>query len=138
MTFASRRPLFFGILLIATALALMACRGRKLEEVALIGLLLIPFYFYPSNYYCHFVFLLPLVVVRPQEDRDKTFATIFVVLAAMCVGQGFTLAEGWTDLRYTYQSFLLLIGFAIILAYLAWESLKLAPFVKTLPGQEDA
>jgi hypothetical protein len=133
MTFASRRPLFYGILLIATALALIACRGRRLEEVALIGLLLIPFYFYPSNYYCHFVFLLPLVVVRPDEDRDKTFATVFLVLAAQCVGQFFSLAEGWTDLRYTYQSFILLIGFAIILGYLAWESLKLAPFTRTLP-----
>jgi hypothetical protein len=137
LTFASRRPLFYGILLIATALALIACRGRKLEEVALIGLLLIPFYFYPSNYYCHFVFLLPIAVIRPALDRDKAFATVFVVLAAMCVGQSFTLAEGWTDLRYTYQSFLLLIGFAIILAYLAWESLKLAPFVKSLPKAED-
>jgi len=138
MTFASRRPLFWGLLLVATALALLACRGRKLEEAALIGLLLIPFYFYPSNYYCHFVFLLPMAVVRPEEDRDKTFATVYVVLAGMCVGQFFTLAEGWTDLRYTYQSFLLLIGFGIILGYLAWESLKLSPFVKSLPEEEEA
>jgi hypothetical protein len=129
-TFASRRPLFYAILLVATALALLACRGRSLEEVSLIGLLLIPFYFYPSNYYCHFVFLLPLAVVRPRLDRDRTFAVVFLVLAAMCVGQSFTLAEGWTDLRYTYQSFLLLIGFGIILGWLAWESLKLAPITK--------
>jgi hypothetical protein len=130
MTFAARRPLFYAILLIATALGFLACRGRKLEEVALIGLLLIPFYFYPSNYYCHFVFLLPLAVVGPGVDRDRTFAVVYVALAAMAVGQCFTLAEGWTDLRYTYQSFLLLIGFGIILAYLAWESLTLAPFGK--------
>ena len=101
--------------------------------MALIGLLLIPFYFYPSNYYCHFVFLLPLVAVRPALDRDKTFATVYVVLAAMCVGQYSSLAEGWTDLRYTYQSFILLTGFGVILGYLAWESLKLAPFLKSLP-----
>jgi hypothetical protein len=130
MTFAARRPLFYAILLLATALGLLACRGRTLEEVSLIGLLLIPFYFYPSNYYCHFVFLLPLAVARPRLDRDKTFAIVFLVLAGMCIGQYFTLAEGWTDLRYTYQSFLLLIGFGIILAHLAWESLKLAPFTK--------
>jgi hypothetical protein len=130
MTFAARRPLFYAILLIATALGFLACRGRKLEEVALIGLLLIPFYFYPSNYYCHFVFLLPMAVVGPRLDRERTFAIVFIVLAGMCIGQYFTLAEGWTDLRYTYQSFLLLIGFGIILAHLAWESLKLAPFGK--------
>jgi len=130
MTFAARRPLFYAILLIATALGLLACRGRRLEEAALIGLLLIPFYFYPSNYYCHFVFLIPMAVVGPRLDRERTFAIVFIVLAAMCIGQYFTLAEGWTDLRYTYQSFLLLIGFGIILAHLAWESLKLAPFTR--------
>jgi hypothetical protein len=128
LTFAARRPLFYAILLISTVLGLLACRGRRLDECALIGLLLIPFYFYPSNYYCHFVFLLPMAVVKPKLDRDRTFALVFLVLAAMCIGQYFTLAEGWTDLRYTYQSFLLLIGFGIILAHLAWESLKLAPF----------
>jgi len=133
-TFASHRPLFYAILLVATALALLACRGRSLEEASLIGLLLIPFYFYPSNYYCHFVFLLPMAVVRPRLDRDRTFALVFIVLAAMCVGQTFTLAEAWTDVRYTYQSFLLLIGFGIILIWLAWESVKLAPFVKTAPA----
>ena len=92
--------------------------------------MLIPFYFYPSNYYCHFVFLLPLAVIGPRVDRERTFAVVYLALAAMAVGQCFTLAEGWTDLRYTYQSFLLLIGFGIILGYLAWESLTLAPFVK--------
>jgi hypothetical protein len=130
MTFAARRPLFYAILLIATALGLLACRGRTLEEASLIGLLLIPFYFYPSNYYCHFVFLLPMAVVRPKLDRDRTFALVYIVLAAQCIGQYFTLGEGWTDLRYTYQSFLLLIGFGIILTLLAWESLKLAPLLK--------
>src|ERR1035437_8278533 len=45
MTFAARRPLYYAIVIIATALALLACRGRRLEEAALIGLLLIPFYF---------------------------------------------------------------------------------------------
>jgi hypothetical protein len=133
-TYEARRPLFYSILLLATALGLIASRGRRLEEAALIGLLLIPFYFYPSNYYCHFVFLLPMAVVRPREDRDRTFAIVFIVLAAMCFGQYFTLAEGWTDLRYTYQSFLLLIGFSIILVQLAWESLRLAPLSKPLPA----
>jgi hypothetical protein len=72
-------------------------------------------------------------VVRPTLDRDRTFAVVFVVLAAQCIGQYFSLAEGWTDLRYTYQSFILLIGFGIILFWLAWESLKLAPLLKPQP-----
>ena len=128
-TFAARRPLFLLVNLIVTALVLIACRGRSLEQASLLGLLLIPFYFYPSNYYCHYVFLLPLAVAvsGPDAERNRSFAVVFVVLALMAVGQYFTLAEGWTDSRYTYQSFLLLIGFAIIMIELARESLRLAP-----------
>jgi hypothetical protein len=53
---------------------------------------------------------------------------VFIVLAALCVGQVFTLGERWVDLRYTYQSFLLLIGFVAIMVGLAWQSLAVAPF----------
>jgi hypothetical protein len=45
----------------------------------------------------------------------------------MAVGQSFTLSEGWIDSRYTYQSVLLLVGFAIVIVELARESLRLAP-----------
>jgi hypothetical protein len=127
LTFADRSPLFYGILLVVTALALLACRGRSLEQVALMGLLLVPFYFYPSNYYCHFVFLLPLAVASPREEGDHSFVWGFIALAALCVGQFFTLRETWVDLRYTYQSFLLLVAFGAILARIAWQSLALAP-----------
>ena len=128
-TFAARRPLFYLINLIATVLVLIACRGRSLEQVSLLGLMLIPFFFYPSNYYCHFVFLLPLAVAvaGPQPERNRSFAIVFVVLALMAVGQSFTLSEGWIDSRYTYQSVLLLVGFAIVIVELARESLRLAP-----------
>ena len=136
-TFAARRPLFYLINLIVTALVLIACRGRSLEQASLLGLLLIPFYFYPSNYYCHFVFLLPLAVAvsGPNAERNRSFAVVFIVLALMAVGQYFTLAEGWTDSRYTYQSFLLLIGFAIIMVELARESWRLAPLWGSARGE---
>jgi hypothetical protein len=127
-TFATRQVLFYGTLLVVAALAALACRGRSLEQAALIGLLLVPFTFYPSNYYCHFVFLLPMAVANPLGDRDRAFAWVFIVLAALCVGQVFTLGERWVDLRYTYQSFLLLIGFVAIMVGLAWQSLAVAPF----------
>jgi hypothetical protein len=136
LTFADRSPLFYGILLVVTALALLACRGRSLEQAALVGLLLVPFYFYPSNYYCHFVFLLPLAVASPHGERDHIFVWVFIVLAALCVGQVFTLRETWVDLRYTYQSFLLLIAFVAILARIAWQSLALAPLRQSAAAED--
>jgi hypothetical protein len=125
-TLAERRYAFYAAIVLGLALTLLACRGRPLHQAALLGLLTVPFLFYPSNYYCHFVFLLPLAVTsRDREDtRDRIFAWVGVVLMAMCVGQYFTLAEGWSDLRYTYQSFVLLGGFALILAPLAAAGLR--------------
>jgi hypothetical protein len=131
-TFAARLPLYYLLLLLAIALALIACRARSLEQVCLIGLLLVPFYSYPPNQYCHFVFLLPLVVAvaGPQAERDRHFALMVVVLALLAVGQSFTMAELWNDLRYTDQSALLLVAFSLILIGLVRQSWRAAPLWK--------
>jgi len=137
-TFSSRQPLYYLGLLVAIALALIACRGRSLGQVCLIGLLLVPFYSYLPNYYCHFVFLVPLAVavVGAQGERDRTFGLVVVLLALMAVGQAFTLAETWTDLRYTDQSDLLLLAFGLILIHLARESWRAAPLWKKEPESD--
>jgi hypothetical protein len=128
--FAQLRPLFYVINLLAFGLLILGVARRPLHQVTLLGLLLVPFFFYPSNYYCHFVFLLPMAVAGgsragPHDDRDETqnrlFALITVVIASMSVGQYFTLQEGWTDERYSQQSLLLLAGFATIIVALAAE-----------------
>ena len=131
-TFSARQPLYYLALLVAMALALLACRGRSLEQVCLIGLLLVPFYSYLPNTYCHFVFLLPLAVAvaGAQAERDLNFAFVVVVLALLAVGQAFTAAEQWADLRYTDQSILLLIAFTLILIHWARQSWRVAPLWK--------
>jgi hypothetical protein len=126
-SFAQLRPLFYLLNLVAFGLVALACRKRPLHQVALLGLLLVPFLFYPSNYYCHFVFLLPIALAgegseKDGAERDKNFGWVVAVLCAMCIGQYATYSvERATDLMYTYQSFVLLIGFIAIMAPLAWE-----------------
>ena len=121
--FEQLRPVFYLINALAVALLLLGVARRPLHQTTLLGLLLVPFLFYPSNYYCHFVFLLPMAVAaRPDEEtgRDRRlFGLVTAVLAGLSVGQCFTLLEGWTDQRYTGQSVLLLAGFAVILVALA-------------------
>ena len=131
-TFAARLPLYYLLVLLATALALIACRARSLEQVCLIGLLLVPFYSYPPNQYCHFVFLLPLAmaVAGERAERDRNFALMVIVLALLAVGQSFTAAEQWNDLRYTDQSAVLLVAFSLILIGLARQSWLAAPLWK--------
>jgi len=137
-TFSARQPLYYLALLLAVVLALIACRGRRLEQVCLIGLLLVPFYSYLPNYYCHFVFLLPLIVAVAGADaeRDRNFAATVVVLALLAVCQAFTTAEQWNDLRYTDQSVLLLIAFGMLLIHLARQSWRAAPLWKKAQESE--
>ncbi|HJX66201.1 MAG TPA: discoidin domain-containing protein [Polyangia bacterium] len=139
-TFSARQPLYYLAFLLAAALALIACRGRSLEQVCLIGLLLVPFYSYPPNLYLHFVFLLPLIAVVAGTDgeRDRNFAAAVVLLALLAVSQAFTAAEQWNDLRYTDQSILLLIAFGMMLIYLARQSWRAAPLWKRYEPESEA
>jgi hypothetical protein len=137
--FARRRVLFYLGNALFLALALLACRGRPIEQTALLGLLTIPFLFYPSNYYCHYIFLLPLAAAARDgsDPRDRTFALGTAALLGICVGQYFTLLETWSDLRYTYQSIVLLVGsllFVLPLAWGGWRGLRGAPAQAPAPG----
>jgi len=138
-TFSARQPLYYLAVLLALALALIACRGRSLQQVFLIGLVLVPFYSYLPNNYFQFVFLLPLTVAvaGAQAERDRGFAFAVIVLALMAVGQAFTLAETWNDLRYTDQSDLLVLASAIILFQLARESWRASPLWKKESGARE-
>jgi hypothetical protein len=52
------------------------------------------------------------------------------VLALLAVGQSFTAAEQWNDLRYTDQSALFLVALSLILIGLARQSWLAAPLWK--------
>ena len=132
-TLARRRPLFLALVVLAAALAILAARGRPPHHAAVIGLLLVPIIFYPSNYYCHFVFLLPLAAA-PAGPRDRTFAWIVAVVAALCVAQWTTVDERWSDVRYTKQSLALLAAIAAILVPLAAANLWRRTSPSSHPG----
>ncbi len=119
-TYAARRPVTYAVLAAALLLAGLACRGRELHQTALLSLLVIPFLFYPSNYYCHFIFLLPLALAGGRA-QPGAFGFGIGVLCALCFGQYFTLFERWSDLCYTYQSFMLLAACLLLLLPLAWQ-----------------
>ena len=53
-----------------------------------------------------------------------------IVLALLAVGQSFTAAEQWNDLRYTDQSAVLLVAFSLILIGLARQSWLAEPLWK--------
>src|SRR5690242_20922405 len=61
------------------------------ETAALFGLLLVPIYFYPANYYCHYVCILPLIAAGDAKNIGRRFAWVAAMLLLMCVAQYDTL-----------------------------------------------
>lgn len=116
-----RRPVQWAATAAFTGLVLAACRRRRPEQAALLGLFLVPVLFYPSNYYFHYVFLLPLAVPDDRRGTGRLFAWTAGCLLALCVAQVPTLAAAG-DICYTIQSALLLAAFAAILVPLARDA----------------
>jgi len=126
-TFARRKPLFYLAVLLYLGLAVVACRRLRIEQAAILGLMMIPVFFYPANYYCHHVFLLPLLAAgattkRWFEPEGRTwFALVSSIIMAMGVLQYFTL-DAWageSDVSATAQSAIMLVAYLLILAPLA-------------------
>lgn len=124
-TFHARRPLFFAAVVFFSLLAFAAARGRDLRQVALIGMMMIPIYFYPSNYYLHYVFVLPLLVDYSEENEKQRhlWGAIGVILLAMCVSEYWGFGDVGVDERYVQWSVGLLVGYLAILILLARDAM---------------
>jgi hypothetical protein len=99
-----------------TALTLRAARGRPPHKTALVFMLLVAIYFYPANYYFHFVFLLPLLATTDGErPRD---AALFAIVLSMCVAElPAALVDAW-PVHFGLESAVLLIVTLSILVLL--------------------
>jgi hypothetical protein len=119
-TFERHKPQVWALRILFIVLCLVACRGARPEHAALIGTFLIPVLTYPANYYCHYVFLLPLLAVG-----QRVWLGFFIdfVLLAMCTLEYFTLREA-VDVRFFWESVILLAGFFVILVPLAAVGLR--------------
>lgn len=123
-TLHGRRFLYFLAIGAITALAFAATRRRDLRQAALIGMMMIPIYFYASNYYLHYVFVLPLLVDYPKESGEgkMPWTLISVVLLAVSVSEYWGFDAGGVDERYAHWSWTLLVGYVVILAALARDA----------------
>jgi len=127
-TFLARRPLYVLLVVAFTVLALAAARGRDLRQAALIGMMMIPIYFYPSNYYLHYVFVLPLLVDYSGEPRQRRlWGVISIVLLAVCVSEYWGFESVGVDERYAQWSLGALLGYLVIFLSLANEAWPRVP-----------
>jgi hypothetical protein len=112
---ARRRPAYVVAAALLVVGALLACRGLRLDQAVLVGMMLVPVVADPANYYLHYVFLLPLIA------EGRRFAAVACVVLAMGVAQLPLFHPPWA-VSFYWQSWLLLVAFAAIGAVIAWPA----------------
>ncbi len=105
--------LYFG-------LGIWIAARSKPHRVALLGILMMPVFMYPANYYIHFIFLLPMLVSDQGEDLTRiereTSGRVWAVLLALCAAQYFTVRESQLDMHF-YNASVLLMGSLLMVLF---------------------
>jgi len=71
-------------MLFYVVLAFVACRRVRLSDAAVIGTMMIPVFFYPSNYYLHILFIWPLLLAAwSTRDGDRSWSLIAATVLGM-------------------------------------------------------
>jgi hypothetical protein len=123
-TIRNRMPLFIAATLLYVGLVLLAARGRRADQGALLGMILVPVLLYPANYYIHFVFLLPMLATeRPPSEADPRPASLadaglWLTLLFMCAGQYFTVMISDLGLHFYFETVVLFTTLTVLLALL--------------------
>jgi hypothetical protein len=123
-----RLPVFIAGIVLFLGLVVVAARGKRPEQAAMLALPLIPVLMYPGNYYLHLVFLLPLVVdeLRVREPGDVPLAPlgagVWATLLLMCTAQyGAVLVLPDLPLHFYLNSVLLFAALTVMLFLLVRE-----------------
>jgi hypothetical protein len=120
----ARAPIFAAAAVLITVLVALAARGKPLEQAAMLGLILVPTFLYPANYYLHIVFLLPLVAAD---------AVVWTALLGLCASQYFTVLVEEKGQHFYFATVLLFASFGVILARLVWRQPFVVNFLRSPP-----
>jgi hypothetical protein len=104
-----------------------AARRRRIDQAAVLGMILVPVVLYPANYYIHFVFLLPLLATeRRPTDVDpspvsRLDAGVWLTLTVMCAAQYFTTLVPDLGLHFYLETVILFVMLSVLLGILVFE-----------------
>jgi hypothetical protein len=117
-----RAPLLVLAITAFVTLAVIAARGKRPEQAAVIGVMLVPIVFHPANYYAHLVFVVPLVALERSGADEHALepwgSGIWLVMLGACAAQYFTVLEPSLGLHFHMASAILVatIGVVLLLA----------------------
>jgi hypothetical protein len=117
----ARWPVYALSLVIPSLAVIWSARYRRPDQMAVIAMLLVPVIFNPSNYYLHFVCLLPLLAdeIRTAQSDESWMtaphATAWLVVLGMCVAQYWTVLERDETLHFRFATVLYFAAMALLL-----------------------
>lgn len=126
----ARMPLFVAASALYVALVAIAARRRRIDQAAVLGMILVPVLLYPANYYIHFVFLLPLLATerKPTEEdpapTSRLDAGIWLTLTGMCAVQYFTTLVPDLGLHFYLETVVLFAMLTLLLGIMVFEEVS--------------
>jgi hypothetical protein len=116
-TMKDRRWLIIAGMLFYTALAVVACRRLRFADAAVVGTMMIPIYFYPSNYYLHILFIWPLMLAGwPGAKREKEWSVLAATVLLACAIMWFGWLIPGNYGQFLFSSGVLLVTIVLLLA----------------------
>lgn len=115
-TMKDRRWITLTGMALYTWLALLACRRLRPADGAVIGTMLIPIYFYPSNYYLHILFIWPLMLAgHRSEGRERAWTWVGLAVLVACAVQSLGWLIPGNYGQFLFWSGVLLVAIAALL-----------------------
>lgn len=121
----NRLPIFIAGIIFYVGLVIVACRGKRPEQAAMMTLILIPVIFYPANYYIHFIFLLPLLAVEHRRAKgaapsseplvDRPGVWTWLILLLLCTAQYYEVEISDFGHHFHMATVLLFIALTLLL-----------------------
>jgi len=119
----SRWPVFAVSCVFYVAAVAIGARGRRPEQIAMLGMVLLPVLFYPANYYIHFMWVLPLIVIEDPSNRERPVQTrdawVWMCLLLLCGAQYWTTLVPDQPLHFYLGSVLLFAALTVMLVVYA-------------------
>jgi hypothetical protein len=135
----ARMPVYLAALVLFGGAVALACRGRRFDHAALLGLVLVPVVFSPAPYYLHLVYVLPLLAfdgrVRgaPLADLQAKSAALVLPLLVLCAAQYLAVPIADWGLHFSLENALLFVTLAVLLFLLEFDRLR--AFLSEAPGE---
>lgn len=117
-----RLPLHLGITGAFVICTLWAAYKRPPHVAAMLGMLLMPVFMYPANYYDHFIFLLALLVSEPHlaasRAEKEASGKVWIALLLLCSSLYMTVRITDLAVHFYNASLLLMAALGAVLIYL--------------------